>query len=164
VDLDRAHADPEIVGDQLVRSPGQLPVKNFPFPRTESCDAPDGVGDIEIGFPAQRRLNRPKQSFIALLLFNEIGCARLHRANGRLDVSLACHYNNCEIAPHLEKLRLDLKPLMPGRRTSNRTQPVLNVFAAVRKTLGWSKVIGLKFAELSRRSSERSTASSSSRT
>jgi hypothetical protein len=80
VDLDRAHADPEIVTDQLVRPACQQPIKNLPLARTESCDSPDGVGDIMVA------------------------------------------------------------------------------------TLGWLKVIGLKFAELSRRSSERRTASSSSRT
>jgi hypothetical protein len=48
VDLDRAHADPEIVSDQLVRPACQQPIKNLPLARTESCESPDGVGDIVV--------------------------------------------------------------------------------------------------------------------
>src|SRR3984957_3202752 len=55
-------------------------------------------------------------------------------------------------------------PLMPGMQTSSRTHPVLNVLAAARNASGRSNVTGSKFAELSKRFSDRSTASSSSRT
>src|ERR1700722_9385123 len=55
-------------------------------------------------------------------------------------------------------------PLMPGKHTSSRTHPVLNVLAAARNASGRSNVTGSKFAELSKRFSDRSTASSSSRT
>jgi hypothetical protein len=33
-------------------------------------------------------------------------------------------------------------PLMPGRWTSSRIQPVSNVFAAARNVSGWLKVTG----------------------
>src|ERR1700694_4698454 len=55
-------------------------------------------------------------------------------------------------------------PLMPGKQTSSRTHPVLNVLAAARNASGRSNVTGSKFAELSKRFRHRSTASSSSRT
>ncbi len=44
----RAHADPEIVSDQPVRPACQQPIKNLPLARTESCESPDGVGDIVV--------------------------------------------------------------------------------------------------------------------
>jgi hypothetical protein len=113
MDLDRAHADSEIECDQLVRPARQQPVKNFPLARTESGDPPRGVGDIEfmIGavFPGKHRLDRPEQGMIAVRLFQKVGCARLHRANGRLDIALTGHDNHREVGSHLEKLRLDIQ-------------------------------------------------------
>jgi len=96
VHLDRAHADPEIKSDQLVRPARQQSVKNFPFARTESRDPLDGVGDIEIGmaFFSKRGLNRLEQSVIAVWLFQKIGGACLHRANSRLNISLSGDDNN----------------------------------------------------------------------
>src|SRR4029453_12040173 len=55
-------------------------------------------------------------------------------------------------------------PLIPGKQTSSRTHPALNVLAAARKASGLSNVTGSQLAESSNRLSDRSTAGSSSRT
>ena len=47
---------------------------------------------------------------IAVWLFQEIGCARLHRADRYLNISLGSHHNNCQIVSHLAKLDLDIQP------------------------------------------------------
>src|ERR1700730_9754972 len=47
---------------------------------------------------------------IAVWFFQEIACAPLHRANSSLNISLAGHYNDCEVASHLEQLGLHLQP------------------------------------------------------
>jgi hypothetical protein len=57
----------------------------------------------------ERRLDRPEQSMVAVRLLQEIGCARLHRTNSRLNISLAGQDDNSEVVSHLEKLRLDIK-------------------------------------------------------
>ena len=90
MDLDRAHADPEIVSDQLVRPACQQPIKNLPLARTESCESPDGVGDIVVaivlGLSRKRHLDRSEQGMIAVGLLKEVGCTGFYRANGRLNI------------------------------------------------------------------------------
>src|SRR5258705_1944112 len=114
VNLDRAYADTEMVSDQLVRVAGHQSVKNLPLARTEGCDPPDGVGDIAVAigadFVPERRLDRPEQSMIAVWLLQEICCARLHRANSRLNISLGGHDNDRQVVSHLAKFRLDVHP------------------------------------------------------
>jgi hypothetical protein len=87
--------------------------RNFPLAWTEGCDPPDGVADfavaIEPGFSAERRLDRSEQRMIAVWFFQEIACARLHRANSGLNISLAGHHNDCEVASYLEQLDLDIQ-------------------------------------------------------
>ncbi len=111
--LDRAHADPEIVSDQLVRPAGHQAVKDVPLPRREARDPPRSLGDIAVtigmSLSPERRLDRPEQSMVAVRFLQEIGRARLHRTNSRLNISLAGHDDNSEVVSHLEKLRLDIK-------------------------------------------------------
>ena len=91
VDIDRAHADSEVIGDQLVRLTRQQSLKNFALARTESPHPPGGVGDIVVAIGlgpfAEGHLDRPEQSMVAVWLLQEIGCARVHRANSRLNIS-----------------------------------------------------------------------------
>jgi len=47
---------------------------------------------------------------IAVWFFQEIACARLHRANSGLNISLAGHHNDREVASHLEQFGLDIQP------------------------------------------------------
>jgi hypothetical protein len=69
------HADPEIVSDQLVRPACQQPIKNLPLAGTESCESPDGVGDIVVAIvlvlSRKRHLDRPEQGMIAVGLLKE---------------------------------------------------------------------------------------------
>jgi hypothetical protein len=129
VDLNRPHADPQIVSDQLVRATCEQPVKHFPLARTEACDPPGGVGDIavaiETAFPLERRLNLPEQSSVAVWFFQEVDCARLHRANRRLSISLAGHDNDCEVASYLEKLALDIQSAHAGQADIQQDTPSL---------------------------------------
>ena len=79
MDLDRAHADPEIVSDQLVRPACQQPIKNLPLARTENCESPESVGDIGV-------VDRSEQGMIAVDLLKEVGCTGFYRANGSLNI------------------------------------------------------------------------------
>src|SRR5260370_17215238 len=102
-----------MVRDEVVRVTGHQAVKNLSLARTEGCDPPDGVGDIAVAigvdFVPERRLERPEQSMIAVWLLQEIACARLHRANSRLNISLGGHDNDRQVVSHLAKLRLDIQ-------------------------------------------------------
>ena len=65
-------------------------LKNLPLARTESCESPDGVGDIVVAIvlvlSRKRHLDRLEQGMIAVGLLKEVGRAGFHRANGRLNI------------------------------------------------------------------------------
>src|SRR6202035_4222585 len=113
VNLDRAHADAKIEGDDLVRLAAHQSLENLSLARTERVDQCRSCGYIAGSvLPhaiAQRGLNRRNQCIVAVGLFNEVHSPRLHRADGSLNITLTSYHNDRQIRIDRKKVNAHLQ-------------------------------------------------------
>jgi hypothetical protein len=95
VNLDRAHAEAELMSDHLVRAPVNQPLEDFAFVWAKGVDLTLGIGHLfgANGCASAREagLDCSQQCFLAVWFLQEVDRAHFHGADRDLDISLGRH-------------------------------------------------------------------------
>jgi hypothetical protein len=102
VDLDSAHAKPELVGDHLIGAAVDQSLQYVAFARTKAIDATRGIGDLF----GTNRCASAREGCVAprsasSLSASPVNRTRFHGANGDLDISPGRHHDDRKIVSHV---------------------------------------------------------------
>ena len=114
MDLDRAHRDAQLVGDELVQPPGGDPVRHVLFALGQAGQAGGalaalGVCGTACGLDRQRALHPLHQGSIAKGLFDEVEGAVLQRVHRHRDVAMAGQKDHRQIEPAFDQRGVQLQ-------------------------------------------------------